>query len=64
MECIDQYLLDDPKYYIDSLNNNDDYELLEYQPPDDKSGRGNKMILKIIKKEDKDIIVYSYENYD
>jgi len=60
----DKFLLETPAEYINSLPSDKNYELKEYQPPHDKVGRGNKIILKIIRKEDKDIIIYSYENYD
>ncbi|HKL12778.1 MAG TPA: hypothetical protein VJ907_04155 [Halanaerobiales bacterium] len=64
MVQLDKYLLETPDDYIKNLPENRDYELREYQPPHDKVGRGNKIILKIIRKEDKDIIIYSYEDYE
>lgn len=59
-----KFLLEEPKKYIKSLKSDQKYELKEYPPPGSKSGRGKKFILKIIKKEDKDIIIYSYEDYN
>ena len=64
MSQLDYYLLESPEYYIKQLPENKDYELNEYQPPHDKVGRGNRIILKIIKQEDKDIIIYSYVDYE
>lgn len=60
----DKYLLENPAEYLNILSSDKNYELREYQPPHDKVGRGNQIILKIIRKEDKDIIIYSYENYE
>lgn len=59
----DKYLLEQPKKYIEDLGPDSDYEISEYSPVNDKRGRGNKLILKILYKEDKDIIIYSYEEY-
>lgn len=59
-----EFLLEEPKRYINSLKSNRKYELKEYPPPGSKNGSGKKFILKIIKEEDKDIIIYSYEDYN
>ena len=59
----DQYLLEEPKHYIENLDPECNYETKEYSPLNNKSGRGNKIILKILCKEDKDIIIYSYDEY-
>lgn len=64
MKDIDQYLLENPNKYINSLDKNRNYDLIEYSPPGRDQSRGNKIVLKILKKEDKDIIIYSYEDYN
>lgn len=64
MKSLDKYFLETPNLYINDIDTNKEYETVEYGPPHDKVGRGNKIILKIIKKEDKDIIIYSYEDYE
>lgn len=63
MKKIEEYLLEKPKQYIENLDPECNYETKEYPPLNHKSGRGNKIILKILCKEDKDIIIYSYEEY-
>ncbi len=63
MNKFDEYLLEAPKYYIKDLAFDCNYEMIEYPPLNHKSGRGNKIILKILCKDNKDIILYSYEEY-
>lgn len=63
MKKLDEYLLEPPQRYIEDLDPECNYETIEYPPLNNKSGRGNKMILKILCKEDKDIIIYSYKEY-
>ncbi|MCF8001991.1 MAG: hypothetical protein K9K76_09065 [Halanaerobiales bacterium] len=63
MQKNDKYLLEELNHYIEKLDPECNYETKEYSPLNDKSGRGNKIILKILCKEDKDIIIYSYEEY-
>lgn len=64
MKDIDQYLLEDPDKYINDLKKDCNYEIVEYSPPGREKSRGKKITLKIFKKEDKDIIIYSYEDYN
>ncbi|MDZ7672280.1 MAG: hypothetical protein U5K53_05525 [Halanaerobiales bacterium] len=64
MKDIDKYLLEDPSKYINDLDNDSNYDIVEYSPPGRDKSRGNKITLKIFKKEDKDIIIYSYEDYN
>jgi len=64
MKDIEKYLLEDPNKYINDLDKDRKYSLIEYSPPGRDQSRGNKIILKILKKEDKDIIIYSYEDYN
>ncbi len=64
MKKVDKYLLEKPEKYIKHLDRKRSFELIEYAPPDREIGRGNKIILKIINQEDKDIILYSYKDYE
>ncbi|MBS3810256.1 MAG: hypothetical protein KGY44_00145 [Halanaerobiales bacterium] len=64
MKGLDKYLLEKPDKYIKNLDKKRNFELIEYAPPDRGRGRGNKIILKIINQEDKDIILYSYKDYE